>query len=224
MTELGLKKNAIDADLNALAAALGCELAPALVQLKQLYLAVDSQVQRSTQGLDLPCHKGCDGCCHESVFITPLEFCAVWDYVQREKTPTQISSIINKGISIYSEYKEMIVALGEPPEEGERDHFRIAEKIKFTCPLLSDDGACSVYPVRELYARLFGASFNDTGGIYGCHLVGDHLMGKEVALLTSKDVAERLNALPMTFMRQVYPYYIHLLYGELEHKLEFPPA
>ena len=80
-------------------------------------------------------------------------------------------------------------------------------------PLLGPGGACSVYPRRELYARLFGCSFNDAGGVYGCHLVGDHLAGKQVTLLPARATARRLNELPLTELRQVYPFYIHALYG-----------
>ena len=70
-----------------------------------------------------------------------------------------------------------------------------------------------VYPVRELYARLFGSSFNEDGGVFGCELVGEYLGGRTVTLMRARAAAMRLNDLPLTFKRQVYPWYINLLYG-----------
>ena len=117
-------------------------------------------------------------------------------------------------MALYAEHRELIDAFGGPPPEGEADHLSIARRLRFTCPLLGDDGACSVYPARELYARMFGCSFNEDGGVYGCELVGEHLGGKTVTLMQVRPAALMLNELPMTWMRQVYPYYIQVLYGE----------
>lgn len=85
-------------------------------------------------------------------------------------------------------------------------------ELRFACPLLDDDGACRVYPVRGLYGRLFGCSFNDAQGIYGCHEAGAALGGKTVTLIRARAAARQLEQLPLTFMRQVLPYYIDLLY------------
>ncbi len=120
------------------------------------------------------------------------------------------SAIVDKGLALYEEHREVIEAL-----EGERTdtHDDIAARLKFVCPLLGADGACEAYPGRELYARLFGSTFNEDGGVYGCHIVGAHLGGKAVTLLRARPVAKMLEELPLTFKRQVYPYYIHWMYG-----------
>ena len=201
-------------DLEALARKLGVELPPALEDLRALYADVDLRNQGNVRDLDLPCHRGCDACCHESVFLTPLEFLGVWDFVQRELDDAIRDGMVRKGLRLYEENRDLILALLQKPPGGAADHLQIATQLKFRCPLLGRDGLCQVYSMRELYARLFGCSFNDEGGIYGCHLVGAHLAGRTVTLLPVRGTARRLQELPLTFMRQVYPYYINLLYGD----------
>ena len=132
---------------------------------------------------------------------------------QRNLDDATLHAIIERGLAIYAEQRETIEALSQPPPQGAADHFEIARTLRFTCPLLDGEGGCMIYPARELYARLFGCSFNDEGGIYGCDLVGEHLAGRALTLLPTRPTARRLSALPLTFMRQVYPYYLHLLYG-----------
>jgi hypothetical protein len=200
-------------DIGALAAAEGVELSDAYEGLWGLYLEVEKRNAKNTLTLALPCRSGCDACCHESVFLTPLEFYCVWEWVQDNYSDEERSEIVRRGLELYSQNRERIAAMNAPPPEGERDHFAIAKDLRFRCPLLDDEGACLVYPVRELYARLFGSSFAADGGIYGCQLVGEHLAGKEVTLLRVDLVAKELDGLPLTGKRQVYPYYIHQLYG-----------
>ncbi|MEL7306326.1 MAG: hypothetical protein AAGJ56_10915, partial [Myxococcota bacterium] len=107
--------------------------------------------------------------------------------------------------------RALISALDDPARVEEHD--TIARKLRFTCPMLGVDGACRIYETRELYARLFGCSFNDAGGIYGCALVGAHLAGQTVTLPKTRIWAKRLDELPLTFKRQVYPYWIAWLYA-----------
>ena len=153
-------------------------------------------------------------CCHESVFLTALEFFYAWHHVQTHLTDEVRAQIVADGLRLHAQFAAEIRALDGPVPEGEVDHFTIAKKIRFACPMLDGAGACRIYPARELLARLFGCSFNANGGVYGCHLVGDHLGGKTVTLLQAEPTARRLAAMPLTGKRQVYPYWIHLLYGD----------
>lgn len=196
-----------------MAQAEGVDLPAALGQLHAIYADVDARNAKNTRDLDLPCHRGCDMCCHESVFLTPLEFYAVWTYVQDTYDDATRSAMVQEGLRLFGQFRPLIEALEQPPPAGERDHFSIAQQIKFTCPFLGSAGECRVYPARELLARLFGCSFNDELGIYGCHLVAKHLAGKSVTLLPARGTARRLHDLPLTHKRQVYPYYLHALYG-----------
>jgi len=201
-------------DLESLVAEEGIDLRAALVDLRSIYEDIDARNQKNTEDLELPCHRGCDACCHESVFLTPLEFFGAWDWIQRNLPKEVRWEIIDKGLALYEENLERIVALSGPVPEGERDHYSIARELRYRCPILGDDGSCRVYPMRELLARLFGCSFNSTGGVYGCDLVGAHLAGKVVTLVPADGTAKRLSRLPLTSGRQVYPYYIHSLFGE----------
>jgi|GEM_PF-1048638 len=201
-------------DIRSLPETKEIDLADAFEKLAKQYQELDTCIEVTTSFLDLPCKKGCSDCCHESVFLTPLEFFYVWDWVQKE-IPTEIrENMIERGLAIYEENRDLIEAFELPPPDGERDHFSIAERLKFTCPFLDGLGRCQVYPVREIFARLFGCSFDDGNGVYGCELVQEHLLGKRVSLLPARGMARYLHKLPLTEKRQVYPYYIHRLFGE----------
>ena len=182
--------------------------------LAQLYRELDQALQRTTETLDLPCKAGCDACCHQSVFLTPLEFLAAWDWLQSEVSQSELSAIVTKAIRIYRLNQAVINRLDLPAPDGQSDHFSLVEGLAFRCPLLAEDGRCMVHPARELYARLFGGSWERRpGALYACHIVSEHLADKELSLLVSKDWAQKLNALPLTHRRTVYPAYIAELYG-----------
>lgn len=200
-------------DLDALAHAAGVDLRAALRRLEALYRDIDERNERNTRGLDLPCTRGCDSCCHDSVFLTPLEFYGAWDHLQRVYDDETLEYVIEEGLRLYELHREVIDAFDQAPPDGEVDHTTLARKLSFRCPLLGEAGACLVYPMRESLARLFGCSFNDDGGIYGCHLVGDKLGGQVVRLVRARPMAMRVHELPLTERQQVYPHYIHALYG-----------
>lgn len=201
-------------DLHGMAAEAGVDLDAAMADLKALLADVDAQNAKLTQGLDLPCHRGCSMCCHESVFITPLEFFTVWHYVQSELDVATRTEMVRRGLALYGKNEAAILALEAPPPPGDSDHLAVARSLRFACPMLGADGACRVYPVRELLARIFGCSLNEEGGVYGCHLVAAHLADQTVSLLRARPTWRRLLDLPLTGKRQVYPYYFNLLYGD----------
>ena len=200
-------------DFRAVASQVGVNLDEAFEALDAIYDDVDARNQANTRQLDLPCHRGCDACCHESVFLTPLEFYRVWDWVQENVGAQARAVMIERALEVYADNQALIEALNRPAQEGESSHDTLARRLKFRCPLLGVDGGCSVYPVRELLGRLFGCSFNEQGGIYGCHIVGAHLGGKTITLLPARGTARRLQGLPFTHKRQVYPYYLNQLFG-----------
>ncbi len=200
-------------DLDALALDQGVDLRAALARLTLLYADVDERNVRNTRGLALPCGRGCDGCCHESVFLTPLEFYGAWDLLQRSYDDDTLDYVVDEGLRIYLENQALIDAISAPPPSEDTDHTRVARALRFRCPMLGADGACLVYPMREVLARLFGCSFNDDGGVYGCDIVGAHLSGQTVRLVRARPMAMRVHELPLTQQQQVYPYYIHRLYG-----------
>lgn len=202
-----------DIDLFAWAAGVGVDLRAALLALQNIYQDIDERHRQNTAKLDLPCHRGCDKCCRNSVFLTPLEFLAAWNFAQTNLSLNERRLIIEKGLALFAKFRDLIEAFEQPPPPGHRDHLVIAEKLNFVCPVLGETGQCLVYPARELYARMFGNSFNDDGSLYACDWVGAHLAGREVSLLRVRPHARRVNELPLTYKRQVYPYFLHRLFG-----------
>jgi len=197
-------------------------LTQALRALDAIYQTLDEALTRTTRRLSLPCYspvdphqnqdgKPCSLCCHESVFLTPLEWFKVVDYIQNNFEPLQLEIIIKEAHQLYRNHQTIIEAFNQPPPAGERDHFALAKTLKFTCPLLRDD-ECAVYPAREILARLFGQSFNAQNGIYGCHLSGQFFASKIATLVRADVWAKRIEALPLTHFRQVYPYYFWVTY------------
>jgi hypothetical protein len=206
-------------DLVELGESLGEDLPAALDALRAFYADIDARVARTTAELNLPCRAGCDACCHESVFLTPLEFLAAWTWAEAHVPAAVRSAIAQRGVALAHEHAGLLAALQEPPQQGDTDHWRVAQSLRFRCPFLGSEGNCLIYPARELYARLFGASFwgsaiGDGHGIYGCDLVGKHLAGREVTLVHVRTAAMALNQLPLTAIRRPYPYYLALFFEE----------
>ncbi len=200
-------------DLAALVRGAGVDPDAARDGLRALYDDGDARNARNTATLALPCRRGCDACCHESVFLTPLEVLVAWDWAQASLDASTRDDIVARALAIHAKERDRIEALDGPVPPGARDHLAIARELRFRCPFLGEAGECRIHPVRELYARLFGCSFNDEGGVYGCELVGAHLGGKTVTLVSVRRAVSRLAELPLTGKRQVYPYYFDLLYG-----------
>jgi hypothetical protein len=194
-------------DLHALAARDGVDLASALRALGAIYADIDARNARNTASLKLPCKSGCSSCCEESVLVTPLEFYAVWDQLQRTVDDDTLSRIVSDGLALFEKYRAVIEALEQKKPVS-------LLEVRFRCPMLDESGACRAYEWREIKGRLFGCSFNDEGGVYGCHLVGAHLADQIVTLVRARPAASRVHALPLTDKQQIYPFYIHALYGE----------
>jgi len=139
-----------------------------------------------------------------------------WGLAQAQLTAMELDAIVRSGLDIYAEQRERIEAFDQPGVGGPEQRTALARALRFRCPLLGDDGACRVYPLRPLNCRLFGCSFNDELGIYGCDLVGQHLGGRTVTLLPARGTSRRLDALPLGQGRQVIPHFLQRLYGGRE--------
>ena len=201
-------------DLHARAATDGVDLDAALAALAAIYADIDARNARNTASLALPCKSGCSACCEESVLVSELEFYAVWHHVQSTCDDAVIAGIVDEGLALYEKHKDVIDALERPPPPGHRDHTHLLRDVRFRCPMLDAAGACRAYAVREVKGRLFGCSFNDEGGVYGCDLVGAHLGDRLVTLVRARPAATRVSALPLGNKQQLYPFYIHALYGD----------
>ncbi|MCP4499221.1 MAG: hypothetical protein GY822_04540 [Deltaproteobacteria bacterium] len=200
-------------DLARLRDVAAVNLQRAFSRLKMLYDEVDERNERNTAALNLPCHAGCSSCCEDAVFVTPLEFYALWNHCQKTLSDDVRIQMVRRAQQIYRVNRKVISQLGATLEPGE-NHVQTARQLRFSCPILDDHGVCQAYAYRELAGRLFGASFNEEHGIYGCDDVGDHLAGKEITLIQAESTSRRLSSLPLTQHSQVFPAYFVQLYGE----------
>ncbi len=189
-------------------------LAEAIETLLALYSELDGHLTAIRAKYPIPCAAGCAACCHEAVFLTPLEFWAIIYFIQKEGRFTLLKSALEAAKLIYKEHAELIEAFNAPPPSGEKDHFSLAKDLHYVCPFLRE-GTCSIYPARSLIARLFGLSFERPGVVYGCQKVEKILAAsrRDITLASCDYWINRLKKLPYTEGRQVLPYYMVRLFG-----------
>lgn len=156
--------------LAALAAALGFEgpPEPVLAAVREVYAELDLRLREGAEGLELPCRRGCDACCHEAVFLSAPELLLVaaelftWPAPERARVVDTMLEIAAR----FEDELELLEVLEPGPERDE-----VAARVKFTCPLLDPGGGCRVYAARELNGRTFGVSVDERSGQpYGCEL------------------------------------------------------
>lgn len=92
----------------------------------------------------LACSQGCDYCCHLPVSVSVAEVVAVLDYVQQNFSAPRREALRQRVAARYQDVVELT--------DEQRKHTNIR------CPLLDDDGRCSVYPVRPLACRGFNST------------------------------------------------------------------
>ena len=152
---------------------------------------------------------GCDACCHESVFLSAPEFLAVVDELLRTRSAPALSELLTQMSAIAERFEDELEMLEAFEPGPERD--AIAAAVKFRCPLLGADGACTVYASRELNGRTFGQSFDRSRGEpYGCELTHARLrvLGPADTLVDARDARRRLvAAVPGTEVVHVYPWW-----------------
>jgi Fe-S-cluster containining protein len=179
-------------------------------QVYSVYEKIDHEVQSSTKDLNLPCHRGCDACCHEAVFLCAPEFLVVCDRLFESFSSRALRSLVEQMCAVAVEYEDELELLDEIDSGPERDE--VAARVKFKCPLLSSEGACQIYPARELNGRTFGHAWDSSGGhAYGCLLTHDHLRivdNPQGKLLDARQARMTLvNQVPLTQKVQVYPWW-----------------
>ncbi len=127
--------------------------------IRRVQDACDEVVEQVSAGHVPPvsCRTGCDHCCKQPVFITPMEGVAIRDFVERNGLSERIRQRITR-------YREEIAARrlgseglqvllrnvrgqGPPPSERQR---RAVYGIH--CPFL-EDHRCLIYPARPLMCR-----------------------------------------------------------------------
>ncbi len=199
--------------LAGLCAALGLGDDPEAIlgPLRALYADVDREVSARAEGLDLPCKAGCDGCCHEAVFLSAPEFLAAVAELERRYDVEGRVRLVSAMRGIAERFEDELELLEELVPGDERDE--VAASVKFRCPLLSEDGRCTIYEGRELNGRTFGASWDPSRGeAYGCGLTHERLAVLPASagsgLADARGARRRLvEAVPGTERVHVYPWW-----------------
>lgn len=157
--------------LARLAAALGLGERPDEVQgaMAALYAGIDLEVSARARDKALPCHAGCDACCHEAVFVSAPEFFVVAAELLLRFDAAARRALVAEMERLAERFEDELLLLEALPPGPERDE--VAVRVRFRCPLLDGAGRCSVYAARELNARTFGASWDEAREeAYGCEL------------------------------------------------------
>lgn len=197
--------------LRSLAEALGVGSDPerALRPLRALYRRLDDELARSTADLGLPCRSGCSACCHESVFVSGPEFLLVAEALL-EGPRSRRRAVVRAMSELACRFADELELLESIEPGPERDE--VAARVRFRCPLLDADERCSVHPVRELNARVFGQSWDrQRGAPYGCGLTHERLrvLGSRAPALPDARAWRRALAaeVPGTEVVHVYPWW-----------------
>lgn len=205
--------------LPELSEALGLGRDPSLIlrPLEHLYRALDQDLAARAAGRDLPCHQGCDACCHEAVFLSAPEVLLVMAHLLESRTLDQLTRLVEQMVHLSQRFADELELLEELAPGAERDE--VAARVAFRCPLLGDDGGCTIYPVRELNARTFGQSWDpQRDEAYGCGLTHQRLRvlpDQGRTLYDAREARRRLvAAVPGTERVHVYPWWF-ARYGAL---------
>lgn len=196
------------------ARALGVE-APeeALAALLAFYREVDTRLGAPQE--TLPCRSGCSACCHEAVFVSAPEVFAVM--VALDEIPGRLATVTAEMLAIATRFADELELLEDIEPGFERDE--VAERVKFSCPMLTPTGGCSVYGVRELNARTFGQSWDGARGApFGCELTQGPLrvLQDGAGLVDARDLRRELSQrVPGVGPVHVYPWWFRKLSEEL---------
>lgn len=87
------------------------------------------------------CAKGCAMCCHLRVAAMPVEVFGVVRYLRQQVAADALPAVVER----IDATAARVYAL--PPEQ--------LLTVNIPCPLLGDDGACSVYPARPFNCRAY---------------------------------------------------------------------
>ncbi len=123
----------------------GLSNATLFAAIESLYSAIDGLndsilALAERQKLGVACHKGCQWCCHQTVYANSYEL-----HYLSEKIKTKFSAT---KILKWLEIAETKFAATSVMNEKELARF------KAPCPLL-EDGACSVYEARPMACRIY---------------------------------------------------------------------
>lgn len=106
-------------------------------------------------GLTCTCEKGCDACCRQmiTVFDSEAEIVAKYlDDTVKGRKMERLKQKLKEQVEALKKYGITDEAVREVSEKGEEELRMKYEYVALSlpCPLLSEDGCCTVYPVRPV--------------------------------------------------------------------------
>jgi Fe-S-cluster containining protein len=128
--------------------------------IRRVQTACDDLIEAVTRDHRPPvsCRAGCDWCCRQPVYITPLEGVAIRDIVENNRMAARVHreterylreiAARRQGESGLNALHKSVLGMGPPPTDRQR---RAVYGPK--CIFLNPDGLCSVYPARPLMCR-----------------------------------------------------------------------
>lgn len=138
--------------------------------VKQVYSEIDAEIERQQLSRKIKpiCTAKCNACCSDYFYVSYAEFLVILDYIVENKM--DLSKITAES------YKQKNGLLQKYPNEyckldKKRTDIQITDiselyndndvpNGEYTCPLLCNDGNCTVYPVRTLICRYYGVDRN----------------------------------------------------------------
>ena len=93
------------------------------------------------QNIEIACTKGCHWCCHQAVFASSYEIHYLSEKIKQSFTPEQLKETREKTIR----KNELTSALNE----------KEVLNYKHPCPLLNNEGSCSIYFARPVACRIY---------------------------------------------------------------------
>ncbi|WP_027624081.1 YkgJ family cysteine cluster protein [Clostridium lundense] len=115
--------------------------------LKKIYDLYDTGNKEFEQYAS--CKKGCSHCCCLYVDCTAIEAELIREYVENNFTEEEKTTIKNK-------IDDLLTSLPTSSEVDENlKHALNYLKEKIPCPFLSENGSCTIYPVRTFNCRKF---------------------------------------------------------------------
>ncbi len=127
----------------------------------------------------IPCHSGCSGCCHGPFDISAADTLLLREGLAALPAPTR-EAVRTRGKLLLAKIGKLEPEWTAPWDLRDIDADRfdeIAEELsEEPCPMLDDEGACTVYEHRPLICRIMGLPMMTAEGLVlenGCPIQDD---------------------------------------------------
>jgi Fe-S-cluster containining protein len=114
--------------------------------------AVINQLEQEV-GLSSACYKGCAWCCYHPILITPFESVVIREFLDQQRLWNLYrSKIMNVKRKIHANYLTTRVLRTHPTRDAAFEKYL---KLQISCPFVTENSECAVYPVRPLACAFY---------------------------------------------------------------------